>query len=192
MGFTILKPTHLLFINLVTDSFPALALGLERPERDIMQRKARKATDGIFAGGLGIDALYQGILVTILTVIAYYLGKAGDTNIVTENGMVLSQMGMTMAFLTMSMCEIFHSFNMRSQRNSVFTMGSHNIVLYGAMIASLILTTVIIEVPFLAAAFDFVNLDFTHYAESIGLAISIIPVVEFVKLIQRAASKKKN
>ena len=102
---------------------------------------------------------------------------------------------MTMAFLTMSMCEIFHSFNMRSQRGSVLNMAfkqkSHNIVLYGAMVASLALTTAIIEIPVLAEMFDFAHLDATAYGISIGLAFLVIPIVEIVKAIQRAASKNK-
>ena len=102
---------------------------------------------------------------------------------------------MTMAFLTMSMCEIFHSFNMRSQRgsvlNMVFSQKSHNLVLYGAMVASLLLTTAIIEIPFLADMFEFTHLDAKAYFISIGLAFLVIPIVEVVKAIQRASAKKK-
>lgn len=198
MGFTILKPTHLLFINLVTDCFPALALGIERPEKNIMLRKPRKSTDGVFSGGLGVDACYQGVLVTVLTVIAYYIGRGFDIsqlggveNLVRENGLIISGCGITMAFLTMSMCEIFHSFNMRSQRGSVFTLGHFNFPLFGAMLASLALTTIIIEVPVFAAMFDFVELDPEHYLISMGLALSVIPVVECVKFFQRLAAKRK-
>ena len=191
MSFTILKPTHLLFINLVTDCFPALALGIEKPENDIMKRQPRKSTDGVFAGGLGVDALYQGVLVTILTVIAYYIGKSFDTHIIEENGMLISDYGMTMAFLTMSMCEIFHSFNMRSQRGSVFALKSQNIPLFLAMFASLLLTAAIIEIPALASMFEFAPLDLKHYLISMGLAISVIPIVEIVKAFQRLSAKKR-
>lgn len=186
-GFTILRPTHLLFINLITDCFPALALGVEQPEKGIMRRKPRKTEDGIFAGGLGIDVLYQGALVTILTVIAYFIGRSGDTSIVEG----VSDLGITMAFFTMSMCEIFHSFNMRSQRGSVFTIGHMNLPLFGAMLASLALTTAIIEIPALASMFEFAEggLDPAHYLISFGLAISIIPIVEIVKLVQRKSGK---
>ncbi|OQA48276.1 MAG: Calcium-transporting ATPase 1 [Firmicutes bacterium ADurb.Bin300] len=190
LGFTILKPVHLLFINLVTDSFPALALGLEKAERDIMKRKPRNPKDGIFAGGIGIDIFYQGSLVTVLTLLAYFIGEFIQNghwqfrNISLEGGAE----GMTMAFLTMSMCEIFHSFNMRSQRGSVISMevrGSHNITLYGAMLASLILTTLIIEVPALRDAFQFAPITHLEYALSLALAISVIPIVETVKVFQR-------
>ncbi len=197
LRFTILQPVHLLFINLVTDSIPALALGLEKPERDIMSRKPRNSKEGIFAGGMGIDVFYQGALVTILTLAAFFIGEFLQTghwqftNIAVED----SGEGMTMAFLTMSMCEIFHSFNMRSQRGSALSMSfkqkSHNVVLYIAMIASLILTTAIIEIEPLANAFHFTHLDFKAYAISIGLAFLVIPIVEIIKAIQRASAKKK-
>ena len=197
LNFVILKPVHLLFINLVTDSIPALALGLEKPERDIMQRKPRNSKEGVFAGGMGFDVFYQGALVTVLTLAAFFIGEFLQTghwqftNIDPAN----SGEGMTMAFLTMSMCEIFHSFNMRSQRGSVigmiFSQKSHNIVLYGAMVASLLLTTAIIEIPFLADMFEFTHLDPLAYGISVGLAFLVIPVVEIIKAVQRAVSKNK-
>ena len=195
LNFTILKPVHLLFINLVTDSIPALALGLERPERDIMQRKPRNSNEGVFSGGMGFDVFYQGVLVTILTLAAFFIGEFLETGHWQFTNIANCEEGMTMAFLTMSMCEIFHSFNMRSQRGSVigmvFGQKSHNIVLYGAMLASLALTTAIIEVPFLANMFDFTHLDPLAYGISIGLAFLVIPIVEIVKAFQRLAAKKK-
>ncbi len=193
LKFTILKPVHLLFINLVTDSIPALALGLERPERDIMNRKPRKSNEGIFAGGMGIDVFYQGALVTILTLAAFFIGEFLETGHWVFYNVPESGVGMTMAFLTMSMCEIFHSFNMRSQRGSVINMvfgqKSHNLVLYGAMVASLILTTAIIEIEPLARAFEFTHLDAKAYGISIGLAFLVIPIVEIIKAIQRKLAK---
>ena len=196
LGFTLLNPVHLLFINLVTDCFPALALGLEKAEPDTMNRPPRNSKDGIFAGGLGFDVVYQGILVTVITIAAYLVGSFMEFSQATNgwfNQLVAegsSGHGMTMAFLTMSMCEIFHSFNMRSQRKSVFTLKSQNMVLWGAMIGSLLLTTAVIEVPFLADAFGFTMIGWTEYAIAMGLAVVVIPVVEFVKLIQRLASKR--
>ena len=193
MNFTILQAPHLLFINLVTDCFPALALGLEKPERDIMNRKPRLKNDGIFAGGLGIDCFYQGILVTVLTVIAFYTGEFLETGKLVFRNIQDSAEGMTMAFFTMSMCEIFHSFNMRSQRGSsvklLFT-GSHNVALYLAMAASLLLTTAVVEVDFLSNLFGFAHLDTKAYLISLLLAFLIIPIVELVKAIQRRTAKK--
>ena len=193
MNFTILQAPHLLFINLVTDCFPALALGLERPESDIMRRKPRLKDDGIFAGGLGIDCFYQGVLVTLLTVIAFYTGEFLETGKLVFRNIQDSAEGMTMAFFTMSMCEIFHSFNMRSQRGSsvklLFT-GSHNVALYLAMAASLLLTTAVVEVDFLSNLFGFAHLDTKAYLISLFLAFLIIPIVELVKAIQRRTAKK--
>ena len=196
LNFTILKPVHLLFINLVTDCFPALALGLEKPERDIMNRKPRNSKDGVFAGGMAFDVFYQGVLVTLLTLAAFFIGEFMETGKWAFMNIAECNDGMTMAFLTMSMCEIFHSFNMRSQRGSVLAMSfgqkSHNKVLFGAMIASLVLTTAIIEIDPLANAFGFTPIGLTEYGISIGLAISIIPLVEIVKFFQRLSAKKKN
>ena len=193
MNFTILRAPHLLFINLVTDCFPALALGLEKPEADIMRRKPRSKNDGVFAGGLGFDCAYQGIIVSVLTVIAFYIGEFLETGHLAFYNIQDSADGMTMAFFTMAMCEIFHSFNMRSQRGSAVAMlfkGHHNIALYGAMIGSFLLTTAVVEIPFLANMFEFTQLSGLEYAISLGLAFLIIPIVEIVKAIQRMASKK--
>ena len=154
LGFTLLSPVHLLFINLITDCFPALALGIEKGEADLMKRKPRNPKDGIFAGGLGIDVVYQGVLVSALTVLAFLIGnyfEHGVWSLLNAD----SGHGITMAFLTMSMAEIFHSFNMRSQRGSIFKLKTQNGILWGAGALSLILTTLVIEVPFLADAFDF-------------------------------------
>ena len=194
MNFTILRAPHLLFINLVTDCFPALALGLEQPEENIMRRKPRSKNDGIFAGGLGIDCFYQGVIVSVLTVIAFYIGEFIETGHLVFRNIADSEDGMTMAFFTMAMCEVFHSFNMRSQRGSAVAMvfkGHHNIALYGAMIGSFLLTTAVVEIPFLANMFEFTQLSALEYAISLGLAFLIIPIVELVKAFQRAFEKKK-
>ena len=188
LGFTLLNPVHLLFINLVTDCFPALALGMEAAEPDTMNRPPRNSKDGIFAGGLGFDVVYQGILVTIITMASYVIGHCFEVGYF-EMPKGVSPDGMTMAFLTMSMCEIFHSFNMRSQRKSVFKLNSHNKVLWAAMLGSLLLTTLVIEVPFIANAFGFEPISLAEYGVAIALAIMVIPIVELVKLIQRKLTK---
>ena len=195
MNFTILRAPHLLFINLVTDCFPALALGLEKPEENIMRRKPRSKNDGVFAGGLGIDCAYQGFITTVLTVIAFYIGEYLETGHLVLRNIADSGEGMTMAFFTMAMCEIFHSFNMRSQRGSSVAMlfkGRHNVALYGAMAGSFLLTTAVVEIPFLARMFEFTQLSALEYGISLGLAFLIIPIVEIVKAIQRAAAKRKD
>jgi len=90
----------------------------------------------------------------------------------------------------MSMAEIFHSFNMRSQRNSIFTLGHNNKTLVIAAIGALVATTVVCEVPFLAGAFGFVGVTLTEYAIAAGLGICVIPIVEIVKFFQRLYAKK--
>ena len=189
-GFVILKPVHLLWINLITDCFPALALGVEKGEPDLMRRKPRNPKDGIFAGGLGVDVVYQGILVSVLTVLAFMIGNYFQNHTFNLIG-ADSTHGMTMAFLTMSMAEIFHSFNMRSQRGSIFKLKSQNMILWGAGILSLILTTAVIEIKFLANAFGFEQIGIKEYAIALGLAIAVIPIVEIVKLFQRLFKKNK-
>jgi Ca2+-transporting ATPase len=177
-----------LWINLVTDCFPALALGVEKAEPNIMKRKPRDAKAGIFSGGMGVDIAYQGVLVTVLTIVSYFIGHFMETG---NWEITNSAHGMTMAFLTMSMAEIFHSFNMRSQRGSIFKLGSQNKTLWLAGIGSLIATTLVCEVPFLANAFGFESVDLVEYAIAIGLGIIVIPVVEIVKLVQRKLAKNK-
>lgn len=187
LGFIILEPVHLLWINLVTDCFPALALGMERAEPGIMKRKPRDAGAGIFAGGLGTDVAYQGVLVSMLVIASYFIGSF------IENGsleIMQSSHGITMAFLTMSMAEIFHSMNMRSQRGSIFTLGSTNKTLLIAASISLIATTAVCEIPPLASAFGFTAVGISEYFIAIGLGFTVIPIVELVKLCQRAWARK--
>ncbi len=186
LGFTLFEPVHLLWINLITDCLPALALGLEKGEPDIMSRNPRNTKDGIFAGGMGIDIAWQGIMVTALTLIAYLCGTkmAGTTD-----GTLIHQNGMTMAFLTLSMAEIFHSFNMRSRRESLFKLGKPNYYLIGAMAISLVLSTAVIYIPFLRTAFDFAHIDAKEYFLSLLLAVLVIPIVEIAKLIERKLNK---
>lgn len=186
-GFTLFEPVHLLWINLITDCFPALALGLEKGDPDIMTRKPRDSKEGVFAGGMGADCAYQGIMVTILTLTAYFLGtKMAGTGASAE---LIHQNGMTMGFLTMSMAEIFHSFNMRSRRGSIVKMGSINWYLVGAMVLSLVLSTIVIYIPFLKNAFNFATISANEYFTSLALAFLVIPIVEIVKAIQRKTNK---
>ena len=185
MGFTILQPAHLLWINLVTDCFPALALSMEKGEPDVMKKPPRKSTDGIFSGGVGYDCAYQGVLVSALTIFAYFIGHFFESG---TWGIANSATGMTMAFLTMSMCEIFHSLNMRSQRESIFAMafqGNHNKFLLGSTLFSLLMTTAVVYIPGLNTAFGFAGISFFQYAVSLLLAFAIVPAVEIVKAGQR-------
>lgn len=182
LSFTILEPAHILWINLITDSLPALALGLEIGEKDAMRRKPRRSNEGVFSGGLGTDTLYQGVLITILILTAYFLGHYMETGVfeITE-----SKHGITMAFLTMSMCEILHSFNMRSRVNSIFTIKNQNKWLWLSAGATLLLTTVVISVEPIANLFEFTEISIREYSAAMVLAFMIIPLVEIAKLIKR-------
>ena len=188
IGFTIFQPVQLLWINLITDCFPALALGMEKPEADVMKRKPRDSREGIFAGGLGAAVFYQGVLVTAITLISYFVGhylEAGNFNVHQE-----SLHGTTMAFLTLAMCEVFHSFNMRSLRGSIFTIKGQNKWLWGAGILSLVLTTIVVLIPPVATVFGMVAIGLEEFFIALGLGFCIIPLVEIVKLVHRLIDKK--
>ncbi|MBE6581390.1 MAG: cation-translocating P-type ATPase [Ruminococcaceae bacterium] len=195
IGFTIFKPVHLLWINLITDCFPALALGMEKPEANVMKRAPRDSKEGIFAGGLGLAVAYQGVLVTVITIVSYLIGRfvladMHHATAIAAGTYSAEMLGTTMAFLTLSMCEIFHSFNMRSLKGSIFAMKGQNLWLWGAGILSLLLTTVVIEVPFLANVFELAHLSLMEYGIALGLGFLIIPLVETVKLVHRLIDKK--
>ena len=181
---------HLLWINLITDCFPALALGMEKPENDIMKRAPRDSNEGVFAGGLGFAVIYQGALVTLITLISYFIGRDWIADVyyaetIAQGTFTPEMYGTSMAFLTLSMAEIFHAFNMRSLHGSIFKMKTQNLWLWGAGILSFLLTTAVIEIDFLANAFSLVNLGFMEYGIAIMLAILIIPIVEIIKFITR-------
>ncbi|MBQ9272243.1 MAG: cation-translocating P-type ATPase, partial [Mogibacterium sp.] len=188
LNFTILKPAHLLWINLITDSLPALALGMEEGEGDAMKQKPRSAREGVFAGGMDVDIIYQGAVTTLLVLAAYFIGEYLETG---QWHIVASNDGITMAFLTMSMCEIFHSFNMRSRRQSLFSLSKQNLWLWGSAAVAVLLTSMVIEIPALARLFEFTTISLKEYGVAMGLAVLIIPIVEIVKAIQRAVARSK-
>ena len=142
-GLTVFKPIHILWINLITDSLPALGLGMEKAEGDVMTQAPRDSKEGIFAGGLGIDVIWQGACISLLTLVSFFIGNA-----------FAEGFGTTMAFVTMSMAEITHSFNLRSREKSVFMLKSHNKVLWLTMAASFVLTALVVFVPFLQSMFS--------------------------------------
>ena len=188
LGFTILNPVHLLWINLITDCFPALALGMERGEADAMKRPPRDSKDGIFSNGVGAGVAIQGFFIALLTFVSYFVGhfmEAGKWEI-TE-----SPDGMTMAFLTLSLVELFHAFNMRSRERSVFTIKKQNGWLWGSLLLAFVLTSAVIFVPAFATAFGFETISLNEFAVALALAVAIIPLVELEKLIARAINKKK-
>lgn len=195
IGFTIFQPVQLLWINLITDSLPALALGMEEAEGDVMKRKPRKASDGVFAGGMGIDIAFQGVIITILVLASFFAGMyfhngAIELSMLTDG--IADPEGVTMAFITLSMVEIFHSFNMRSRRASIFSMKTQNKWLWGAAALAVVLTVVPVEVDFLAEIFGFMTLDPIALFTALGLAFLIIPLMEIYKAVMRRVEKNQD
>ena len=192
IGFTIFQPVQLLWINLITDSLPALALGMEEAEGDVMKRKPRNASDGVFAGGMGLDIAFQGVIITLLVLVSFFAGVYFDMGYIDIADMIAGNAdaeGVTMAFITLSMVEIFHSFNMRSRRASIFSMKKQNKWLWGAAALALALTVVPVEVDFLAEVFGFMPLPVHALLTALGLAFLIIPIMEVYKAIMRKVEK---
>ena len=182
MGFNILRPVHILWINLITDTLPAIALGMEEAEQDVMNRPPRSRKESIFADGLGFDIAFQGLVIAAVTVFSYFAGHRLESG---SWAIADSPAGMTMAFLTLSMIEIFHSFNMRSRLLSVFSIRKQNKWLWGTLLFSLLITAAVIFVPFLNRAFSFQPISLTEYLVAMALALSVIPVVEIEKAVRR-------
>ncbi|MDF2889618.1 MAG: ATPase, P-type (transporting), superfamily, subfamily, partial [Lacrimispora sp.] len=182
IGFTILKPVHLLWINLITDCFPAIGLGMEAEEADIMKRAPRNPEDSIFSDGVGIEIALQGFVIALLTLIAYFVGHYVESGVWE---IAQSADGMTMAFLTLSLLEMFHSFNMRSRTHSVFHLKTKNGFLNASLLMSFVLTTAVIYIPFLRNAFSFEHISLLEYTIAVLIAVSIIPIMEIVKLLKR-------
>ena len=192
IGFTIFQPVQLLWINLITDSLPALALGMEEAEGDVMKRRPRNASDGVFAGGMGLDIAFQGVIITLLVLASFFAGVYFDMGYIDIADMIAGNAdaeGVTMAFITLSMVEIFHSFNMRSRRASIFSMKKQNKWLWGAAALALALTVVPVEVDFLAEVFGFMPLPVHALLTALGLAFLIIPIMEVYKAIMRKVEK---
>ena len=188
MGFSILKPVHILWINLITDTLPAVALGMEDAEKDVMQRPPRSRKESIFADGLGFDIAFQGLIIAAMTVFSFFAGHRLESG---SWAVADSPAGMTMAFLTLSMIEIFHSFNMRSRNRSLFSLKKQNLWLWGTLVFSLLITAAVIFIPFLNSAFSFQPITVTEYLVAMALALLVIPVVETEKAIRRRITRKR-
>lgn len=194
MGFTLFQPIQLLWVNLVTDCFPALALGMEEAEGDVMKRKPRNATDGVFAGNMGLDTVVQGLIITVLVLASFFCGVYYDLGVIDLSKLATSmadEEGVMMAFITLNMVEIFHCFNMRSRRASIFHMKKQNKWLWGAAFLALVLTLVVVEVDALSMIFFGVeHLEPKGMITALALGFLIIPLVEIYKAIMRAVEKE--
>ena len=187
LGVTMLTPAHLLWINMVTDSAPGLALGMEKAEGNLMKRKPRNSNDSVFSDGAGIDMILQGLFMAALVVLSYFLGEYMETG--TINLGVSSLDGMSMAFLTCNFVEMFHAICMRSQRQSIFKLKSFNWWLFGAFSLTTLLTVGIIYIPFFTKLFDFTAISIKEFAIAFGLAFLVVPVIEIIKFFQRRLKK---
>lgn len=174
-----LMPVHLLWVNLVTDTLPAFALGMEPADKDIMKEKPRPKDESFFAHGLGWTIVWQGIMVGTLTLIAYIYGNN-----------INHEIGMTMAFLTLSSSQLFHAFNIKSTHSIFHRTIFNNKYLWGALIVGLILQFLVVYVPGLNSLFNLVPLGMDTLGVSIGLALCPVIIVESVKALKRIIFKK--
>jgi Ca2+-transporting ATPase len=196
-NFTILSPVHLLWVNMVTDSLPGLALGMEKAEGNLMTRKPRATTDGIFSGGAGADMVWQGIYLAIVELASYFIGyhmEMGSFANVFHGEKCVN--AMAMAFLTVNFAEMFCAVNMRSRTGSILTKGMYkqmNWWLFGAFFATSLMTLAAIYVPGLQTVFGIEpgTFQFKELVISILLAASTVPVFEIGKAIHRAVRKRK-
>ena len=201
LHFTILSPVHLLWINMVTDSLPGLALGMEKAEGNVMRRKPRSSTAGVFAGGMGVDMVWQGIYLSIVEIAAYVIGYWLEPT----GGQAHSLAGffsgeecvnaMAMAFLTVNFAEMFCAINMRSRSQSLFgkdLIARPNWWLLGAFVVTTLLTLAAIYIPGLCTVFGIEPGTFSteELLISFGLALSTVPVFEIGKIFRRMSDKK--
>ncbi len=181
-GITIVTPAQLLWINMVTDSTPGLALGMEKAEGDLMSRKPRKSNEGVFSNGAGLSTILHGILMAIIVLVSFFIGQHIELG---RYGIFESVDGMTMAFLTANLVEMFYAICMRTQKGSIFKMKTRNKWLTGSFILSLIFTLGVIYIPALSKLFGLATISLTEFAVAFGLAFLVIPIVEIAKVFQR-------
>lgn len=184
-GITIVTPAQLLWINMVTDSTPGLALGMEKAEGDLMKRKPRKSDESVFSNGAGVSTILHGILMAIVVLASFFIGQHMELG---KCGIFESVDGMTMAFLTANLVEMFYAICMRTQKGSIFTMKTRNKWLVGSFFLSLIFTLAVIYIPVLSDLFGLAPVSLLEFGVAFGLAFLVIPIVEVAKLLQRKFS----
>ena len=193
LNFTLLTPVHLLWINMVTDSLPGLALGMEKAEGDVMKRKPRNSSDGIFSNGAGVDMVWQGIYISIIELASYFIGLYMERG--TIHGFFGGELcvnAVAMAFLTVNFAEICCAINLRSQTKSIFSVEmikNFNWWLFGAVIITVLITLAAIYMPGLNTVFGIVpgTFEFEELMICVALALSTFPAFEIGKLIRRKA-----
>ncbi len=178
-GKLFLSPVHILWINLVTDALPAIGLGMNKSEEGIMNEPPRDPRASLFANGVGVAIAYQGVILAALTLASYFFGAQISDRTAT-----------TMAFITLSSVQIFHSFNIKAGQGTVFSTKSFdNRVLMLGSIIPMVLLYLIINIPFCAEIFKVVPLDVAHWGIAIGLAFAVIPIDEICRRILKNTSK---
>lgn len=186
-GWDTLLPIHLLWINLVTDTFPAIALGMEPAEKNLMQHKPRGRNSNLFSGGVMSSIIYQGILEAATVLFVYW--SAIQWPVHTTYAEIHSD-ALTMSFATLGLMQLFHAFNVKSVHQSLFKVGAfRNKAFNWALLLSFVLMMVIIVVPGLNDIFRVAHLDLYQWGIVLGSSFAIIPIVEIVKAIQRGMGK---
>ncbi|WP_397334184.1 cation-translocating P-type ATPase [Paenibacillus macerans] len=189
-----LLATQLLWVNLVTDTLPAIALGVDPGEEDVMKRKPRDPKESFFAGAAAVRAVIGGLLIGALTLVAFYVGlREYGYGLRSENIPAdVMTYARTMAFVVLAASQLFYSFSKRSATKSIFTVGLFsNKLLVWAVLAGLFLQFVSITVPFLAAAFQVQNLSLADWAVVVGLALIPLLLSEVIKVFMRMAKPKE-
>ncbi len=182
-----LTPVMILWVNLVTDSFPALSLGTEKAESDVMNLPPRKSNRSLFAGAMGRDIIIQGIIQTGLVMLSFCIGSY-----VLPDGVTNHAVGMTMAFVSLCFIQLFHAFNLRSQRNSVINKRffSNKYLCLSALLG-VALTVAVVLIPGVNTIFHTAWLNGWEWLIAVGVAAAIIPLVELEKLIIRLIGRRK-
>ncbi len=193
LGVEVLSAAHLLWINMVTDSLPGLALGMEKAEPGLMERKPRSSDESVFAGGAGVDMVLQGLLMSAIIIASFFIGDYIENgnlslSLIQAEG---SADGVTMAFLTCNFIEMFHAISMRTQRGNLFKLKEQNWWLIGSFLITTLFTVGVIYIPFLKNMFSFTSVSLQEFCIAVGLAFSVIPVLEIYKAICRAVAKNK-
>lgn len=184
-----LVSTQLLWINLVTDTLPAISLGMDPGDKDVMNRKPRDPKESFFAEGAGMRAIVGGVLIGILTLVAFYLGiiHSGDVPIKeAKEGTEIVTYGRTMAFIVLTFSQLFYSLSMRNSKKTIFEVGFFgNISLIISIIISIILQVLLISIPPIAEMFKVTALDPSHWEMVIGLSLIPFAINEIIKVVTR-------
>ncbi len=188
-GITVVTPAQLLWINMVTDSTPGLALGMEKAEGNLMKRKPRNSNEGVFSDGAGSSMIIHGVIMAFIVLLSFFIGQYIELG---HYGVFESVDGMTMAFLTANLVEMFYAICMRTQKGSIFKMKTRNKWLLGSFMLSLIFTAGVIYIPALSNLFGLASISFKEFAIAFGLAFLVIPITEVAKYFQRRKTNEES